>query len=63
MRFLSDPSIPPNEKLILNGRFAVPYFCMRSRFPITDEYIGSAIEVPLIPSTFSGTPMLAGSLR
>lgn len=60
---MSDEKLLPGEKLNLNGFFAVPYFCASRRVPTTVVYIGSAIDVPLIPSTCSGTPILAGSLR
>ncbi len=49
--FLSELNEFPKEKLILNGFFAVPYFPARRSVPITAVYVGSDIEVPLIPST------------
>jgi len=62
-RFFKEENIPPTEKFTLNGLFCEPYFPVRISKPITEENIGSPIDVPLTPSTFSGTPTLAGSLR
>lgn len=62
-RCLRELLIPPRENWILRDCLILPYFPTRRSVPMLAAYIGSAIDVPLTHSTFSGIQMLAGSLR